>query len=107
MKKLLVILGGASLFALVSCVNPAGGAGLSKDSYDVAVLVLDQAFLAGEMSKEDYTSALKALKLSIENEGGWMDLLKSVGPIVLSVVGSLTGVRLWRGGIHKRKGEAK
>lgn len=94
----------AILFLSTGCTTPSGGFGLSQSAHDLAVEGLNAAHVAGKLTNDEFIAAMQVLKASLDNDGGWTDLLMDIGKVGLSIVGSLTGVRLWRGGINSRNG---
>jgi len=54
--------------------------------------------------KIDLAQAQQILQLLSELKGQGTDWLKDLGQIGVGIVGSLFGVRMWRGGVNNRKG---
>lgn len=90
MKKYIII---------VACLLIAGCAGLSQENKELLLKVLQGQVEAGKMTPEQALALAKAMSGSFAGLG---ELLLGMGGAVIT---SLTGVRLWRGGIGARKGK--
>lgn len=98
------ILIGAAALLVTACTTAYGGAGMSPQAGEMALAALDLAFKSGKISPEEYKAAIDAIKIAMQNSGGWLDLLKQIGGFIGPIVLSLLGVRVWRGGINDRRG---
>lgn len=91
-----------SLLALLAaCTTASGGTGMSPEAAKTAIDMLLAALESGKITAAQYDAGVAAIQAASSNSGGWVDL---AGAVLASVVASLTGVRIWRGGINNRNG---
>lgn len=85
----------------VGLITTACGLFSSPQVTETLNTALDTLVFNGTLTMEQKQAILDALK-----GGQFSEILITAGQIILSVVGSLLGVGLWRGGVNNRKGVA-
>lgn len=97
MKYLLTITALVLVSSLMAC------SGLSAGQIESVREALTPLVTDGKMTQQQLEMLIQAL-----SGGGfdWGSALTEVGQTILTIVGSLYGVRLWRGGVTSRKGSA-
>lgn len=88
------------LLLFVALLSLAACAGLSPQQQASALAAVEQMVATGVISREQADAMIQAI-----TGDGWSQAIELVATGVLSVISSLTGVRLWRGSIVARKGE--
>lgn len=90
------------LAAALSLSLLAGACALTSGQHAEALAALADMLARGTITQAQYDALLAAL-----TGGGWGAALEVAAQIGLSIVGALTGVRLWRGPITNRHGLAE
>jgi len=99
MKKLVVVaIGAGLLFTLCACQALAQSLGFDNAS-QAAQAALGDMLDNGQITQDQFQALSGALVSGDTSD--FRNMLLGVG---LSVAGSLTGVRVWRGGVNARKG---
>lgn len=92
MKTILTILGAAALLTGCSWLTPEQSASVLQ--------TFAQMRDSGQISSEQYDALQAAI-----SAGDWSHMRDLAVGVGLSIAGSLTGVRVWRGGVNARKGQ--
>lgn len=92
-KLVILVLVAATM--LVSCTI------LGADERQQALSALAEMLAAGTITQSQYDALVAAL-----SGGGWGEFLRIGGEVALGILGSLLGVRIWRGPIGARRGLA-
>lgn len=92
MKWIVFAVAAATLFGLTSCMSsmtPEQKAELAKQVADL----VEKGIISTEQAR-----------LILEDGAGWEDVLLQLGTAAASIIGSLLGVRFWRGSVNNRNG---
>jgi len=95
---------------LASCSTPDGGP-IALKIYEASMATADLLLKEGKIDMETYRAMLAAAKAAFDAAASpgasWVDVATEIGKVGVGIVCSLTGVRLWRGGITARKGSTE